>query len=108
VRRHTDQDVAALYCAIRDVLAREEDERSLWRRIADAFRPRSRRAHRESLVAACYAEWQAKRPLPRLPEPEPLDHKATSMALSMVKAQRRGEHYATPKRVEVFDSGRRD
>lgn len=99
--RHTDQDVGDLYCAIRDALARDAMERGWARRWLDFMRPAASRVRREALVADAYVTWKNERPLPEEREVLPLNHNATSMALAMVRAQRRGQHYAPPNVVNV-------
>lgn len=59
--RHTDQDVAALYCAIRATL--EAEPRSLWARVLDLFAPGYAAQRRVERAAVAYATWQAARPV---------------------------------------------
>lgn len=99
--RHSDQDVGELYCAIRDALARDAMERGWARRWLDFVRPEAARARREALVAAAYVAWKDARPLPEEREVQPLNHRATTLALDMVRAQRRGQHYAPARVISV-------
>jgi hypothetical protein len=100
--RFDDQDVAALYCTLRDAVA--ADGRSWWNRWRDLWAPEAGVRRREALAAEVYRKWQEARPHTVDPaDIKPLNHGATNMALAMVQAQRRGQHYAQARQVEVRD-----
>ncbi len=82
--RHTDQDVAALYCAIRDAIA--SAPALTWReRLRDLFAPGRAARRRTALIAAVYAQWQEARPLPRIAAEAPLPMQGTVLAQMMVR-----------------------
>lgn len=80
--RHTDQDVAALYCAIRATL--EAEPRSFWMRLLDLFAPTIVARRRIAKAARAYAAWQEERPAIVVDEP-PLPMGPTVLAQMMVR-----------------------
>lgn len=80
--RHTDQDVAALYCAIRATL--ETEPRSLWSRVLDLIAPRIAARRRVERAAIAYAAWQEARPVVVVEE-APLPMGPTVLAQMMVR-----------------------
>jgi hypothetical protein len=103
--RFTDQDVAALYCAMRDGICAVQAQS--WRqRWLDFLFPERAAKRRAAAIALVYRQWQEARPAPEEPANiQPLNHSATAMALHMVRSQRRGEHYAPHVSVTVRDEG---
>ena len=85
--RHTDQDVAALYCAIRATL--EAEPRSFWSRVLDLFAPEFAARRRVEKTAIAYAAWQEARPVVVVEE-APLPMQATVMAQMMVRQTMKG------------------
>lgn len=104
--RFTDQDVAALYCAMRDGVC---DAAALsWRqRLLDLFFPKLAAKRRADAIALVYKQWQDARPAPiEAADIKPLNGGATSLALHMVRSQRGGRHYAEAKSLSVTDARR--
>lgn len=99
VPRFDDQDVAALYCAMRDGIC--VAGALTWRqRLADFLFPARAAARRLAAIEVVYRTWQEARPM-AYEEIAPLSTQATAMALHMVRSQRAARDFAVAKSVEV-------
>lgn len=100
--RHTDQDVAQLYVAMRDgVLALPT--LSWWQRLLDWWAPARAAARRLEAIEAAYREWQREHRPPR-EKIAPLtadSSRALALGMHMIRSQRSGRDYAEHKSVEV-------